>query len=116
MRDDMVQPHNTARYVRKYFLVDGVRHRMHIVRMSLGDFIRGHGFRQDHIAAELGITQTQFSRICCGHSPLSVARIYQLAAIMRLPVADVAAAVIPELNTKESMNGTAGTPTPATAD
>jgi transcriptional regulator with XRE-family HTH domain len=73
--------------------------------MSLGDFIKAHGFRQDHIAGQLGLTKTQFNRICMGHSPLSVARIYQLAGIMRLPVADVTASVIPEIK-DHPYNGT----------
>lgn len=64
----------------------------------LVDFIREQGFRQDHIARALGLTETQFSRIAHGKTPLTISRIYQLADIMRLPVRDVVAAVIPEIN------------------
>lgn len=66
-------------------------------------FIRDHGFRQDYLAAQLGLTQTQFSRIANGKVPITVARIYQLAEVMRLPVRDVAAAVIPEINGKDKV-------------
>jgi transcriptional regulator with XRE-family HTH domain len=66
--------------------------------MPLADFLRIHGFRHDFVAGQLGISRTHFSRMCAGHVSVSVERIYELAKIMRLPVRDVAAAMIPEIN------------------
>lgn len=66
--------------------------------MTIADLVRAHGYRHDFIAGRLGISETQFSRIASGQITPSVARIYQLAKVMRIPVRDVAAVVIPEIN------------------
>lgn len=77
--------------------------------MLLADFIRSHGFRQNYLARKLGITPTQFNRICLGDQPLSIKRIYKLAQIMRLPVNEVAAVVIPEINNEAEILNATGT-------
>lgn len=69
--------------------------------MPIVDFIREQGFRHDYLATRLGVTRTHFSRLVQRNDRLTVGRIYDLAAIMRLPVRDVAAAVIPEINFEE---------------
>lgn len=74
--------------------------------MTIADLIAERGYRHDYIARRLGLSVTQFSRITTGKTPLSVSRIYQLAEVLRLPVRDVAAVVIPEINEEQSHHAT----------
>lgn len=76
--------------------------------MTIADLIAEQGYRHDFLARKLGISETQFSRIVTGKVPMTVERIYQLAKVLRLPVRDVAAVAIPEIN--EELPNATGTP------
>lgn len=72
--------------------------------IELGKVLRTRGFSQGFIASELGISRQQFSRIVNNRTGITIPLIYKLAAITGLPVAELAAAIIPEL--KEYVHGT----------
>ena len=64
---------------------------------DLGKLIQRHEWTQDHFAAQLGITPEHLWRLLNDRVPVRISLIYQISEILSIPVAAVAAEVIPEL-------------------